>query len=490
MGLPEVMQKSLQYEKMGIFENQLAWYVRDRWQVSQKLTLSLGVRYERYPLMTRPGRGGIELWDQESNLVSLGGAGGNERDLGITTSKKLFAPRIGLAYRLNDSTVIRTGYGVTFNPMPLARPLRGFYPLVIANDYNSANSFQPFRPIAEGIPEFDLPDVNQGEIPLPPTALMRFIAGETLKRGYVQSWNFVIERQLPAGFLTSIGYVGTRTVRSFADWNANAAAPGGGTAGRPFFGPHKRSVDTLFWNGFLDTNYHSLQLTINRQVAGGLTLKGAYTYSAAINYTDDDGWAGVNFNYLPHFDRNRARAAYDQPHIFQLGWVYELPFGPGKPHLQSGVGRVILGDWQFNGMASMFQGRRYTITASGASLNAPGNTQTADQVKLDVEKIGGVGPGQFFFDPTAFVPVNQVRFGTVGRNTMLGPGTVNFNFGLFRRFPLTERYLMEFRAESYNATNTPHFNNPGGNVNGADFMQVLSAQQDQRQFRFGLRLEF
>jgi hypothetical protein len=141
-------------------------------------------------------------------------------------------------------------------------------------------------------------------------------------------------------------------------------------------------------------------------------------------------------------------------------------------------------------MASMFQGRRFSVGASGASLNAPGNSQTADQVKLDVEKIGEVGPGQFFYDPTAFAPVNEVRFGNVGRNTLLAPGTINFNFGLFRRFPLTERYLMEFRAESYNASNTPHFNAPNSTVTGGGFMQVLSAQADQRQYRFGLRLEF
>jgi hypothetical protein len=490
LGLPEIMQKSLQFEKMGIFEYQMGWYVRDRWQVSSKLTLSLGLRYERYPLMTRPGRGGIEEWDSETNQVLLGGAGGNPKDLGVATSNKLFAPRLGLAFRLSDKTVIRSGYGITFNPQPLARSLRGFYPLVIANDYNSPNAYQAYAPIAQGIPEFVLPDVDSGSIPLPPTALMRFINGDRLNRGYVQSWNFVIERQLPAGFLTSVGYIGTRTVRSFADINTNASFPGGGTAGRtyaPFFG---RTVDTLAWNGFLDTNYHSLQLSINRQAADGLTLKGAYTYSAAINYTDDDGWATVSWNYLPHFERNRARAVYDQPHIFQLGWVYELPFGAGKSHAQTGLARAVLGDWQFNGMASMFQGRRFTLSSSNSSLNAPGNIQTPDQVKPEVEKVGGVGPGQFFFDPTAFAPVTDVRFGSVGRNTMLGPGTVNFAFGLFRKFPITERWIMEFRAESYNATNTPHFMNPGANRSAADFMQVLSAQQDQRQFRMGLRMQW
>jgi hypothetical protein len=104
MGLPETMRKTRQYEKMTAFNNQLAWYVRDRWQVTQRLTLSLGLRYELYPMMTRSGRGGIEGWEPDTNLVVLGGVGGIPKGLGIGTSKKMFAPRVGFAYRLGDST--------------------------------------------------------------------------------------------------------------------------------------------------------------------------------------------------------------------------------------------------------------------------------------------------------------------------------------------------------------------------------------------------
>jgi hypothetical protein len=247
-------------------------------------------------------------------------------------------------------------------------------------------------------------------------------------------------------------------------------------------------VDTLFWNGFLSGNYHSLQLSINRRAASGLTLKGAYTYSKAINFTDEDGWTGVTFNYLPHFRRNRAKAGYDIPHILQLGYVYELPFGPGKKYANAGAARWILGDWQINGTTALVAGPPFTVNASGAALNAPGNGQTADQVKADVQKTGEIGRGQFFYDGKAFAPVNQARFGTTGRNILRAPGRVNLDFGVFRRFPIRERLNLEFRAEAFNATNTPHFNAPSNNVNNADFMQVSSAVADQRQFRFGLRL--
>ncbi|MEZ5362025.1 MAG: TonB-dependent receptor [Bryobacterales bacterium] len=490
LGLPSYMGKSLQYEKMSAFNLQLGLYVRDRWQVNQKLTLTLGLRWEKYPMMTRGGRGGIEWWNPDTNIVSLGGAGGNPKDLGISTSNKMFAPRIGLAYKLTDKTVIRSGYGITYNPMPLARPLRGFFPLTIAQDFPAANGFAYVNPISEGIPEFSGPDPNEGEVPLPPNAINRSISGKQLNRGYVQSWNFIVESQLPGKFIGSVGYVGTATVRSFGDLNINYATPGTGQAGRLFYGPYGRVADTLAWNGSYSTNYHSLQATLNRRVASGLTVKGAYTYGAAINQTDDDGWAGVSWNDPAQFSRNRARAGFDQNHIFQMGFVYDLPFGKGKSMATDGLASYILGDWQINGVFAAVQGRRFTVGASGASLNAPGNSQTADQVKPEVEHIGAIGPGSYYYDPTAFAPVNEVRYGTSGRNIMRAPGAVNLDFSLFRRFPIKERLVLEFRAESYNFTNTPHFNSPGSSVNSASFMQVLSAVQDQRQFRFGLRLQW
>src|SRR5947209_4722732 len=349
LGLPQTMRRSAQFEMMTAYNWQLGWYVRDRWQATRKLTLSLGLRYELFPLQTRAGRGGIEGYDPSTNLVSLGGVAGIPKGLGIGTSKKLFAPRVGFAYRLNSATVIRSGYGITYNPMPLVRPLRGMFPLVFGATFNSANSFQPVSALAQGIPDLVLPDLSSGRALLPASASMRFIAGDTLNRGYVQSWNFTLERQLPGQFITSIAYVGTQTVRSFADLEINAAAPGAGTAGRPLNAAFGHSVDTWAWNGYLSANYHSLQVSFTRPAGHGLSLKGAYTYSKAINWTDEDGWTGtIMYNWPGVFNRNRAIAGYDIPHMFQTGFVYELPAGKGKKFATSGAARWVLGDWQLH----------------------------------------------------------------------------------------------------------------------------------------------
>lgn len=489
LGLPETMRRSEQFEIMTAYNNQAGIYVRDRWQVTQKLTISAGVRYELYPLQTRSGRGGIEGYNPLTNEVTLGGVGNIPKGVGISTGKKMFAPRFGFAYRLNDKTVIRSGYGLTYNPMPMARPLRGFFPLIFASSFNSPNTFTPVRTIEQGIPDIILPDTSSGRVQLPRTAQMRFIPDSQLNRGYVQSWNFMLERQLPGQTVVSAGYVGTRTVHSFGDYEINAAAPGAGTAGRPLAQRFGRTVDTWAWDGYLNANYHALQVAVNRRAADGLMLKGAFTYSKAINQTDDDGWTGtIAWNWAPVFHRNRAQAGYNIPRILQMGFVYELPAGKGKKYANSGVGKWVLGGWQVNGVFGSYMGRPFTVGAAAGALNAPGNTQTADQVNPAVAKFGGIGVSSPFFDPAAFAAPTGVRFGTSGRNLLRGPGVVNLDLGLFRKFAIGERATIEFRGEAANATNTPHFSNPNANINGANFMRVTSALPDQRQFRLGLRM--
>src|SRR5205823_2850810 len=144
-------------------------------------------------------------------------------------------------------------------------------------------------------------------------------------------------------------YVGTQTVHAFGDVNINASLPGTGQLGQPLNCAvpnfttqscttlkYGRTTDTLLFQGFLSANYHSLQTSINRQFSHGLMVKGAYTYSKAIDYTDDDGWAGLSWNDPNAFRRNRAQAGYNTPQIFQLAYVYELPFGKGKQWANGG----------------------------------------------------------------------------------------------------------------------------------------------------------
>lgn len=506
LGLPRTMSKSLQWlSPMSTREWQFGWYARDRWQATPRLTLNLGLRYEYFPLMTRAWMG-IERYDPEANQVLRGRFDGVPDNAGTTVSARKFAPRFGLAYRFTDKTVFRGGYGITNDPDLLSALIRSPYPAVIAAEFVSPNSRLPFRPIEQGIPDFSGPDLRRGRIDIPPEVATNFLPAGELHRGYIQSWNLTVERELPNSIIFSVGYVGTGTVHQFGGREINAGSPGGGQESRPLFQRFGRTADTVLTDGILDARYHSLQTTINRRFANGLFLKGVYTFGKAINFADesasDDGSSNLLWNLPSQFRRNRALADHDRTHNFQMAWVYELPFNPGKA-LSPGnrVLSALVRDWQINGLVAAYSGTPFTVLASDASLDAPSNTQTADQIKPTVRIIEGIGPGESWFDPLAFAPVTEARFGNTGRNILRGPGTFNLDLGVFRSFVVTERVRMQFRAEAFHATNTPQFGNPGTDVSNLQLNQDGSVRSlggysevrtatGERQFRFALRLNW
>jgi hypothetical protein len=287
------------------------------------------------------------------------------------------------------------------------------------------------------------------------------------------------------------------------DHDINAAAPGTGIAGQPLYQAFGRTAPTNMLDGWLSSRYSAFQATVNHSMTKGLLVKGAYTFSKAIDMSDDDGWAGLPlFNWGPAIYRNRALASFDRTHVLQVAAVYRLPFGKGMQYANNGILSHLAGGWQLNGTFSSYSGTPFTVTGSSASLNAPGNSQTADQVLPEVTYLGGIGRNTPYYNPLAFRAVTGARFGNTGRNILRGPRTTNLDASLFRVFRLTERFNLEFRAEAYNLSNTPHFVNPNANVsnmtlnsdgsvsNLGNFLSITSTQGDPRQFRFGLRLSF
>ncbi|MBA2646896.1 MAG: hypothetical protein H0U81_08870, partial [Pyrinomonadaceae bacterium] len=304
-----------------------------------------------------------------------------------------------------------------------------------------------------------------------------------------------------AGFSAQAAYVGSRAIRQVANVNINAAGPGGGNNGRALFSQFRRIANTNEMRPFNTATYDSLQTQVTRRLSASSLFGLTYTFSKAINYADQSD-SGLTFNWVPMLERNRALAGFDRTHNLQVYGVYELPFGSGQRWANDGVLSQIVGGWQLNGIFSSVSGTPFTVTSSGTLLNAPGNTQTADQVLPEVAILGGVGRGESYFDPNAFAPVTGVRFGSSGRNILRGPGLTNLDASLFRDFKITERLTMQFRTEVFNVTNTPAFNNPGTvasaptrradgtiiNLNG--YTEITSAQATERQFRFALKFLF
>jgi hypothetical protein len=254
-------------------------------------------------------------------------------------------------------------------------------------------------------------------------------------------------------------------------------------------------------------HYNALQASAQKRLSNGLSFQAAYTWSHEMGLCC--GGENVAPSILiPEYQHLAiATMPSDVTHNFHLAATYEAPFGRDKRFLQHGVAAAIVGGWSLNAIFAHVSGFPFSVTSSGASLNAAGNTQRADQVKANVAKVGsGVG-GQAYFDPLAFAPVTTARFGTAGYDTLRGPGNTNLDLGLFRNFAITERIKLQIRAEGINVSNTPHFANPGANVSNMSlnpdgsvkslggFSQIASTNPlgrllDQRYFRFGLRFMF
>lgn len=500
LGFPSSLGKSIPTsDEMRTRLWNMGFYFRDRWQVTRRLTLNLGLRWEYYPMVTRDTRG-VERYDWTTNQMLIGGVGGTPEDTGVTVSRKLFAPRFGLAWRATPTTVMRAGYGISIDPFPLAIPLRSSYPTVIEQSVPAPNTFSAAGTTSAGIPLPQLPDISSGSIPLPPS-VTTITMEQNFRRGYVQSFNFTLQRELGRGFVAQAGYVGSRSIRLTNRRDINAADPGTGAAGRPFFNPFRRNVATTLHEPAYTSTYDSFQAQLDRRFANGFSFGLAYTLSKGIGFGENND-TGLFFNSVDVLARNRSLLGFDRTHNVRLSSVYELPFGPGKAWAQSGFSGAIFGGWQINGIFSAYSGNPFSVTSSGTSLNAPGNSQVADVAKSEVAIIGGTGPGESWFDPLGFRAVTDVRYGNAGLNILRGPGLVNLDLGVFRAFRLTERIQLQFRAEAFNATNTPHFNNPGSNVSSivlnsdgtirtlGGYTEITSARPDERQFRFALRLSF
>jgi hypothetical protein len=510
--------------------HQYSLYMGDQWQVTPKFTATLGVRWEYYPMSTRDGSRGLERYDFANNMMLLCGVGKIPTDCGVSISKTMFVPRVGLTYRATPTFVIRAGYGITNEPYNLADDLRTNYPVLIPL-YVSADAYQatgvldnaslPNSPVGStlpvGIPIPTVPDISSGQVPLLPNVALATTPTK-LQRGYIQSWNFTLEREFAHQWVAQAGYVATRTIRQigFLDLNvespvgptgcvAGSATGGcGGNASRPFYdAAHSlRTAATSLITPIANNHYDALQTTLNHRFENDYQVQLAYTWSKTM------GIAGVsnekNHAYIqdPQFYfLNRGLAPQDRRHNFTALFVAQPPFGAGKRWASSGISSKILGGWQLSGVLRAVSGSVFEMHSGGTSssnLNASGNEQRPDIVKSSVAVSNEVGPGSTWFDTSAFAAVNdRNRFGTSPFYPLHGPGLFDVDLALARNFRLSERFNLQFRTQAINLTNTAHFSNPQGDFNNSSFGQVNGLANtgrdggvDARQFEFNAKLSF
>ena len=467
-------------------ETEAFFYGQDTWHATSKLTIDAGLRWELYLPATPSRAGRYSNYDPSINRLVIAGVAGNPLNLGRETYYKYFAPRLGVAYRVTEKTVVRAGFGISYEPFTNNQYAFNF-PIRQNQGSNQTNGFalatlggQPAT-MANGFPA-PIPVAIAADGTVAPNIAETYqIVDKHFQQPYVESYNLSIQQALPGDFVLDMAYVGNHGVKIPMSFDLNAAtAPAlnaNGTVAsntcsvRPLCAQFGRTATSSFLFKPTVSNYNSLQVRFDRKWKAGFLLTTAYTWAKALAYRSDmDQDEGGIDNYID-FQRNYAETSRSRRHTFVQSYVYELPFGKNKHFLQSGPASWILGGWTVSGILSRMSGAPLRFTDSSSTLNAPG-TQQYPQLVAPFKVLGGIDTSPWF-DPASFAHVTTPGvLGNMKRFQFSGPGFFNLDAGLSRNIPIRERMGLEFRAEAFSVTNTPHFSNPVTDFTSPNFGKV------------------
>lgn len=498
-------------------ETEAFFFGQDTWHATNKLTIDAGLRWELYLPATasRPGR--YSNYDPSQNLLVIAGIDGNPDNLGRETYYKYFAPRLGAAYRVTEKTVIRAGFGMSYEPFTNNQYAFNF-PVRQNQGTSQTNSFALptfsnglLAIFPNGFPPPTTPVISASGTVAPASGDPYNVVDKHFQEPYVESYNFSIQQALPADFTLELAYVGNHGVKIPVAYNLNAAtAPSLCTASqiagllagckatnvvgdlqgndctlgnstRPLCNQFARTAATTFLFKPTVSHYNALQTRLDHKFKNGFLLTTAYTWAKELAYRSDmNADDGAPDNYLD-FQRNYGVTSRNHTHTFVQSYVYELPFGKNKHFLNSGPASWILGGWGVSAVLTRQSGAPLHFTASGNNLAANGSTQYPVQI-APFHVLGGIDANPWF-DTSAFcAPATTATascpavpngvLGNMRRYQFTGPGLFNLDAALSRNFAIKEKMGLEFRAEAFSITNTPHFSNPSTSITSSTFGRI------------------
>jgi hypothetical protein len=495
----------------------------DDWKVSPKLTINYGVRYDLFGHVTDAEGRIRSLSFEDGHVQTINGATvpmlvpdpGVIADL-YDINKKQIMPRLGIAYRLTDKTVLRLGAGQFFN----AQQTNNFSILNLNPPFSGSTVFQNDRnnPTATIDNPFAGSPVGGGPAAL---LMLGYLQADDGNRSHylnndIWQWSAEIERSLGQDMVFGAGYVGSAASNlEMPLSNSNNPNPGTGAVQgrRPVqFYVDSRDPDTLLPLGtvrrlesWTNTNYHSLQTRFERRYSKGLLFNASFNYqkAMAIGYGANEG-AGFVGNYVQN-PRNRladyGRSAIDQRLRFVFSHIWEIPWMRNA----SGLKGALLGGWSVNGIIQLTSGLPVTVVQSGDSHNTGPASQPRPHVApgQSVERVMENRSIAQWFNTAAFVrskfegstadglfvPGN-VGYGNAGTSLFDAPALKTWDFALFKDFRITENQKVQFRWEAFNFTNSPQFNAPGRSLGGADFGRIGSTAVNNREMQFALKYIF
>ncbi|HUD68014.1 MAG TPA: TonB-dependent receptor [Candidatus Sulfotelmatobacter sp.] len=577
-----------------------ALYVDDTWHLTNKLTVNLGLRYELQGTWS-DAYNRLSYWDPKATNATVTGCGGagtscpgeaflvgtgrNSSKNNIPMDKKAFSPRIGFAYALDQKTVIRAGYGIFYIPNYVSfglNPDNDVVNLASTPLHATPDSFITPTAMLDGagcsfgftgssvfpLRGSDLfgcaqsgPFGNSGIIAPPgrnftglaTPNISSFVAANgnpTLapyygisghgnpQYGYVEQWNFDIQRQLPAGFFADVAYAGshgvhleqystnidqlpdtlwsqgaallTKVTNPMLGTNPNTSLNGAtvlaGQLERPY--PEYNGL-SLAGFGCCSSSYNSLQATVTRRFQGGGTLLVAYTNEKLMSNTDTlTSWLEGPTGGVPgvqdwnNLKGERSLSAQDVSQRLVISYVLDLPFGHGKRFLSgmSGLANGVVSGWGVDGITTFQRGFPLKISYSGSTALEAANLGVANirpNVVSGCDKKAGGNHLSQWFNTTCFATPPDFGPGTESRvdPVLRGPGINNFDFAVFKRTQMGERMGIEFRTEFFNLFNHPYFGMPATGLGAPLFGVVNSTVQGgvaspERLIQFALKFVF
>ncbi|HXN22771.1 MAG TPA: carboxypeptidase regulatory-like domain-containing protein [Candidatus Dormibacteraeota bacterium] len=476
-------------------------FVQDNWRVTQTLSVNLGLRYDLYtrPFDTENREAAFDLVTQKEiypgavpNLPGVPPGSlvaetlGYPRNLQFPTTRNNFSPRIGFAWRMfgSQNTVLRGGAGV-------------FYHWLVIDSATNLALGPPWVPSTSITCNPDVPCVNATS-PFSSNIVANFtgnVANKTNRTPYVDQFSLGIQHEFSPGLSLEVNYVGNAAFKNLLRLNVNQPAPGPGAVAprRPL--PALGTLNDIRTIG--RSHYDSLQTTLRKVIPSkGLMFLTAYTWAHALG----DSISGPQISEGPvggirdfrHYTDEYGNTVYDVRHTLALSWIYQLPWGKGRPLASSltGIPNAIIGGWSFEGIGTFRTGNYFTPTDIVDNSNAGGSRPNVIGNPNNQSHSGTGSKVAKWFDTSAFQRAPQFTFGNAGAGFIKGPGYASFDLAMQKRFPIKEKAGLQFRVEFFNAFNHTNLGSPVTAFGAANFGTITTIVGTPRDIQFGLRLDF
>ncbi|HEY1945576.1 MAG TPA: TonB-dependent receptor [Bryobacteraceae bacterium] len=464
-----------------------SYFAQDDWKINSRLTMNIGLRYEYVTPVTATANR-LTSFDPATNNLIFAKAGSIYDQALSYPDRNNWAPRIGLAYQLFPKTVIRAGFGMYYTLEDAGEHVLLFNPprVSVRNTLSDQLNLSTSPLLDAGFPPYVATTNFQNKF--------LSIAGRpsNFPAAYSEQWNFTIEHQV-AGFLIEAAYVGNEAHKLIANTNINQPMPAAGPVNsrRPFPG----WGDITFQMPRGNSIYHGLQMKVEKHLGAAGTILISDSFAKAI---DDSEETQITNNTDPSSPQSvynlraeRGLASVDIRNRFVASYVYELPFGRGKA-LFSGAGRLanlFIGGWQINGVTTIQTGQPFTVNTSFDQSNTNSAAPRPNSTGVNPALSSAQQSVQEWFNIAAFALPSGYAFGNLGRNTLIGPGLVNFDFAGFKNFSVSGegKRIIQFRSEFYNIANHPQLATPNRLFGAAGFGSITSVVNSSRDIQMGLK---